>query len=119
MIIYALLTLFLASWIFYANLIWRIYMATTDPLAPLSAALQAIQDAQAAAKVASDKLIADIQKLLPGVGQGQVVVSAATLATLLAQAQGISNALAAETASEVAEDAVVNPPAPAPAAPAA
>jgi len=89
-------------------------MATSDPLAPLAAALNTIQSDVAAAKVASDKLIVDIQTLLAQAqsGAGTVTVNQATLNALISQAQTISASLKAETAAEAASDATVNPPAP-------
>lgn len=80
------------------------------------AALQQISDkldkalaSQAAAKTASDTIIADVEKLLAA-AQGGQSVDPAQLQAVLDKVQALSDGLDTETAAETAEDAKVPKP---------
>jgi hypothetical protein len=75
-------------------------------IAIMATGLSALQAAVAESIAATNQLIADVQKLLanqsPGLQPGQVIVNQADI-------DALTTSVTALTASEVAEDAVVNP----------
>jgi hypothetical protein len=81
-----------------------VFMATPNPLQPLEDKLDEIIANQAKAKLVSDTLIADFEKLLAGQTAGTVSVDAAELSAMLVKAQSISDGLSAEAAAEAAAD---------------
>jgi X-X-X-Leu-X-X-Gly heptad repeat protein len=75
-------------------------------IAIMATGLSALQAAVAALTTGTNQLIADVQKLLanqsPGLQPGQVIVNQADI-------DALTTSVTALTASEVAEDAAVNP----------
>jgi hypothetical protein len=94
----------------------EILMGTqADPLQPVQDQLDRIETTVTSIQKDDAKLIADLQTALGGnPGEDQVLISKATLATVVGRLTALQGNLAAVDAAEVAADAAANPPAPTP-----